>query len=500
MSIVAGRDATADLTLDADYVIVGSGAAGATAAVGLAEAGYEVIVCEEGPLVREADFTASVWRTMKTLFRDTGTTFMSGRSFIPVLQGRCVGGSTVINSAITWRVPEDVHAAWLKADPALGESLPYADLCESWAAIERDIHVQPVPEAVAGGNSLTMARGAAALGYKGKVIDRNVAGCEGAALCLQGCPTGRKQSMAVSYIPRALKAGARLVTDCRVDAIDHAGGRATGLRATLLGPSPRRFTAVARRGVVLAASALQSPALLQKSGLGGIGPVGRHFQCHPGVSMLAIYPDKVDMWSGATQGYEVDHFRDRRMKLESIALPPELLILRLPGIASTLGRYLERAQHMALWGAQIRARAEGTVRASGHGVKASFTPNAEDVDTLRLGLRVCAEVAFAGGAECLLPGIHGLPERVDDLGAFERELPKVKDVRQLGMIATHLFGTTRMGSDPRDAVLDPRFEAHQVKRLWVVDSSTFPSNLGVNPQHTIMGMAAQAVKHILARG
>ena len=496
-----GRSASADRREVADWIVVGSGAAGATVALLLAEAGEDVLVLEEGPAVTADRFTANMWRTMQRLFRDRGTQFMMGESIVPVLQGRVVGGTTVINSAICWRLPEKVHADWLARDPALAETIPYARLADGFEVIERDLQIQEVPPGARGQNNLLMQKGADALGYKGRVIRRNVAGCEGAALCLQGCPTGRKQSMALTYIPRTLAAGGRLWADCRVDRVDVAGGRATGVQASLLDDSGRRvygLHAQARKGVVLGASALQSPALLQRSGLGRAGPVGDHFMCHPGAGVVGIYPQKVDMWTGATQGYEVDEFWDRRVKIEALALPPELLTLRMPGMGARLGRYLELADHMVLWGAQIRCWAEGRVRATRNGgVKIRWSPDARDMEGLRFGLRVTAELAFASGAERILLGAYGLAEEIPDMDTFDRELPKLRSPRQLNMIATHLFGTARMGSDPRDAVVDPRFECHAAKGLYVVDSSVFPTNLGVNPQHSIMGMARRAAELLL---
>lgn len=501
-SVVEGRTLSGAHRLTCDVVVVGTGAAGATVAVTLADAGWDVVMLEEGARLRESEFTANLWKTMKTLFRDLGASFLEGRSFIPVLQGRCVGGGTVINSAIVWRVPEDVHGVWLRRDPGLSAGIPYADLERHWAVLERDLGVAPTDDAIRGHNSRLLALAAERLGYRGRVIPRNVVGCEGQALCLQGCPNGRKQSTAVTYVPRALRAGARLFTDARVDRVVTEGGRASGVQATLLGGDPERpatLEVTARRAVVLAASALQSPGILLKSGLDRLGPVGQHFMCHPGVSMVGVYDAPVDLWSGATQGYEIDHFRPERMKIESIALPPELMALRMPGVGQKLARWLPLARHMALWGAQVRSRAEGQVRLGGTGVRVRFTQTAEDLVTIRLGLRVCAEACFASGARSVLPGIHGLPEELTSMDEVTRWLDRVTDVRQLNMIATHLFGTLRMGTHPDDAVVNPFGEAHRLPRLYVADSSVFPSNLGVNPQHTIMGVARQIAEHVLAR-
>src|ERR1700689_1470004 len=93
----------------ADYVIIGSGAGGATAALVLAEHGKDVLVLEEGPGVRPADRGLGPAEAFARLFRDQGTQVAMGRSVIPVLQGRCLGGTTTVNGAIVWRLPEDAY-------------------------------------------------------------------------------------------------------------------------------------------------------------------------------------------------------------------------------------------------------------------------------------------------------------------------------------------------------------------------------------------------------
>ena len=92
-----------------DFVVVGSGAGGATATLVLAEARRDVVVLEEGPEVRESDRGQGTTAAFMRLFRDCGTQVAMGRSVIPILQGRCLGGTTVVNGAIVWRLPADAY-------------------------------------------------------------------------------------------------------------------------------------------------------------------------------------------------------------------------------------------------------------------------------------------------------------------------------------------------------------------------------------------------------
>jgi choline dehydrogenase-like flavoprotein len=501
----------------ADYVVVGSGAAGATAARRLARGGADVLLIEEGPpfapLARDEDVTVA----MRRYFRDHGSTMLVGRSIMPVLQGRCVGGSTAINSAITWRLPDDVYPLWAR-DPGVAAAFPQAALEERFEALERDLSVRRIDRAVLGRNNSLMERGAEALGMSGHVILRNEHGCRGSARCLQGCPSGAKQSMNLSFVPDAQMHGARLWAGCAVRRLARPDGGAPGwiVEGTFrdFGPAAPpgpdgvfeewgpEVRVHARRAVLVAASALQTPCLLRRSGLaGGARLAGEHFTCHPGTAVGGVFDEPVRLWEGATQGYESAHYRAQRFKLEAIALPPALLAARLPGAGAGLMRAVAEMGHVAMWAVQVRSHTEGRVRPVGRsGFSARFTPNAEDLVALRRALRVLAEMMFAAGARAVLPGVFGVPPRIApdqlDLLAPDR-LPD--DPRAYNLIATHLFGTARMGSDPAASVVAPTLEHHDAPGVYVVDSSVFPTNLGVNPQHAIMAIADLATERILAR-
>ncbi|HEV8325736.1 MAG TPA: GMC family oxidoreductase N-terminal domain-containing protein [Myxococcota bacterium] len=498
----------------ADYVVIGSGAAGATAARALARAGADVLLVEEGPPFVPAAPPADVTVAQMRYFRDHGANFIGGRSMMPVLQGRCVGGSTAINSAITWRLPDDVYGTWGE-DAAVAAAWPQHVLEARFEELERDLGVRPIDRAVLGRNNTLMEQGAHALGFDGRVIERNETGCRGSARCVQGCPNGAKQSMNLSFVPDAQRHGARLWTGCAVRRLVRPlGSGPAAARGWIVEADFQDFDAPApseawgpaaeihaRRAVLVAASALQTPCLLRRSGLAGAGGVaGDYFTCHPGTAVGGVFDDPVRMWEGATQGWESAHFRAERFKLEAIALPPALLTARLPGAGTTLMHAVAEMAHVALWAVQIRPRGRGRVRPAGRGgFRARFDLAPEDVTTLRRAVRLLCEMMFAAGAREALPGIYGLPPRVrrGELDLIDRA---PLDTRAYNLVATHLFGTARMGSDPASSVVAPRtLEHHDAPGVFVLDSSVFPTNLGVNPQHAIMAIAAEATARLLDR-
>src|SRR5439155_3498707 len=161
-----------------DHVVVGSGAAGATAAMVLAESGASVAVVEEGPAVGTGQFRDAAFASLRTLYRDMGGQIARGRAAIPVFQGRCLGGSTVVNSAIMWRLPEDVWAEW-RDGFGLGDALPFAELNANFDRIEGDLSVAPTPEEVWGGNNRLVAAAGAAPGVRTAPMRRAVAAGRG---------------------------------------------------------------------------------------------------------------------------------------------------------------------------------------------------------------------------------------------------------------------------------------------------------------------------------
>lgn len=481
-----------------DWVIVGSGAAGATAARVLADTGDSLAVLEEGPRVETREFGDRLWPALRRMFRGQAAQVARGRAFIPIIQGSCLGGSTVVNSAIVWRLPDDVWEPWSTVH-GLGAALPLEALHRNWDLIERELAVAPTPEAVWGGNNRLLDEGRRKLGVGALPTARNVKDCRGSARCLTGCPFGAKQSMLVTYLPYAESRGATLVTGARVERVAFEGDRAASVLGRFHDRASRRdlaaFTVRARKGVLVAASAVQTPGLLRRSGVRS-PHLGEHFQAHPGSPLVGLFDSEVDLWSGATQGYEADHHRkDGRFKIETISLPPEMVFARMPGVGAHWLENMARAPRAVIWAVQMRAFAEGSVRERFFGTDVLYDLAPQDLVNLRRGLRFTAELMFAAGAREVMPGIHGLPERIgpDQLDLLTQG---PADPRAYSFIVSHLFGTARMSVRPADGVVGTDFAVHGTRGLYVVDSSIFPTNTGVNPQHAIMGVAMLAARRM----
>jgi choline dehydrogenase-like flavoprotein len=483
---------------EVDYVIVGSGAGGATAARVLADTGLALLVLEEGPSLRTEERPRAVADAMPLTFRDNGTLATHGAAPFPVLQGCLVGGSTAINSGIIWRMPDDVRLAWTEHH-GLGALVEGPGLDAAFDRIERELSIAETPVEVRGRNAELMAEACRKLGLPGKPIVRNVRGCAGSARCLQGCPRAARQSMDVSYVPYALERGAMLWEGARADRIDIDAGRAVGVRGTLFDPRTRTrvgtFAVRARRGVIVAAGAVFTPMLLWKSGLRGA--VGTRFQAHPGAAVVGFFDAPVLQGFGATQAYEVP-MRDRGYKLETLSIPPELLAARIPGAGREWRERIAQLGNTAHWAAQVRMAAHGSVRPGLFGAPViRYTPLPEDMAKLRESLALLVRMLFAAGAREVSHGIHGLPPIFHTASQAELIEAYPLQSHHVHLLASHIFGTACAGADPQRSVVDPRLETHAVRRLYVMDASVFPTNMGVNPQHSIMGIVMHAATQLV---
>ncbi len=496
LAVTEGREATTGkLMRECDVIVVGSGPAGATVARDLARRGLAVVVIEEGALVRPGDYPASGFAAMARLYRAMGGSVTMGNAPMPYLQGRVVGGTSVINGAISWRLPEDVRASWVAADPALEELLDRETIERLTDEVEIELGIAPTAPDIAGPNNLLLGTGAEALGLEHRPISRNVRGCRGLGRCLQGCPGGHKQAMDRTFLPEAVAAGAEIIAEARVDLIRLERGRAVGVAGETRGGAA--LDVRARIGVVLAASAVQTPVLLWRSGLRQ-GPVGRGFACHPGASMAGRFREPVRMWDGATQGHEVIGLRREGIKFEALGYDIALVATRLKGFGRALAAEIDDIAHWANWGAAIKAEARGVVRPAGRGgarVRYSLIP--ADMRKIRRGVAVMGQMMLAAGAEYVTPGVQGFDTKVTDprrLDAFERE--GTVNPKAYAMALTHMFGTARAGGDPAQSVVRPDLRHHHVEGLWLADSSVFPSNTGVNPQTSIIVLARRCAEAV----
>jgi choline dehydrogenase-like flavoprotein len=489
-NVDAGREARRERTLVADAIVVGSGAGGAVAAALLAEAGLDVLVLEEGALHRTESFSADVLGSVRALYRDAGTSMILGRPGIIFAEGRCVGGSTVINGGMTWRTPERVLARWAR-ESGLPE-IDAAAMEPHFAAVERELHPETNREDTFGRHGELFAEGARRLGWTPTRNLRNMRRCAGLNNCAFGCPTGAKQSTLVTWIPRALRAGARLVTDAKVDRVLFDGRRAVGVRGRFVGTNGRatyRFSAHAPL-VVLAAGARHTPGILLRSRV-RLRHLGRNLTTHPNAKVIGIFDERIEAWKGAHQVHQIHQFLDQGLLIGYAMIPPGLVAASVPGLGERSAELLALYDHMLPAACLVEDSGTGRVRLGLDREPVMFySLTREDTATAHEGVAKTCELLFAAGARRVLLPFRDFPEArsADDVRRI-RERPL--DVRGLELMTVHIMGSARMGVDPSRGATDAWGRVFDVDGLAVADASLFPGPVGVNPQETIMALAAR---------
>lgn len=526
-------DSADPIVLEADVVVVGSGAGGGVIASELTRAGRSVVVVEAGPFVDEAHLPTDELDAYDRVYLNHGL-LTTWDGAVTMLAGTGVGGGTLVNWMTSIAAPDDVRADWAR-DHGI-DGVDGAAFDDDVAAIEREIGVAPAT--VIPPKDGVILRGAAALGWEAAPTRRNASDCGDCGSCPFGCPRGAKQSTMRVHLAAAAAAGARIVDRARVTKILLDGGRAVGVEAELriddpapagagagssVGPvrPPTRRLVVRANQVVVAAGALRTPAVLLGSGLDHPA-IGRHLRLHPVPVIAGLFDDPIDMWRGTMQAARSLEFirpdgGRNGYVIESAPGHPGLIALALPwegtGAHADL---LGRIRHVAPLIAITRDGGEGRVRLTGAGkVRIDYRLDARGVATLRHALVSMAGIARAAGARQILaagtpPRWHGRSRVAPGQEArafvvFEDALRAFDFAPNRGSVfSAHQMGTVRMGASaghPCDPAGRVRTRGGAVvSGLYVGDGSLFPTGLGVNPMITIMALARRVARTVVAEG
>ena len=500
--VTVAAEIGSDLRLECGAVVVGSGAGGATVAAELAAGGVDVIMIEEGGYHPTSSFTPDTGQALRTLYRDGGGGMAVGRPSVLYTEGRCVGGSTVVNGGMSWRTPARVLEGWARHDGLTGIS--EAELGPYFAEVESQLSVGTQDPETIGRDSELFRSGARARGWE--VVDnrRNQLHCAGTNCCSTGCPTGAKRSMLLTSVPRALAAGARLFAGCRVDQITRAAAPAG---VGVAGVSGHAVRAGGRRGprltvrarvVIVAGGAIQTPALLMRSGLrSASGQLGRNLSLHPNAVVTAFFDQDVSGWQGVHQAFQVRECTDEGLLLTATNLTPPMLAGMLPAWGRELGALMADYNHIVTAGPLVSDTGRGRVRTlPGLGPQVFYRLADYDAAQAVRGVELTAEALFAAGARRVLLPFAGAPE-IGSMDALRRLLARPVPKRSIQLYSVHLMGTARMSEDPRCGVTGSFGAFHGVPGLFVTDASTLPGPVGINPMETVIALALRDARHLL---
>jgi choline dehydrogenase-like flavoprotein len=502
--VTDGAQLPADQTLEADVVIVGSGAGGGVTAEILALSGLKVIIVEEGALKSSRDFKMREAEAYPTLYQESAARKTKDKG-ITILQGRTVGGSTTINWTSSFRTPDITLRHW-NQHFGLGDYTP-ATLAPWFGMMEERLHISDWPTPPNENNDL-LRRGAAKLNIPTGLIRRNVNGCWNLGYCGMGCPTNAKQSMLVTTIPSALQHGAHLLTRTRAEQLVIKNDRVTelscvALAADGLSPTGRRVTLRAKH-FVLAGGAINTPALLMRSTAPDPhGLLGKRTFLHPTVVSAGLFEQRVDGYAGAPQTVYSDHFLHTERidgpvgyKLEAPPLHPLLFATTMPGFGTQHAGVMRQFPHvhalLALLRDGFHADAPGGSVALVHGAPVLDYPISDFLwDGARRALLTMAEIQFAAGAQSVTP-VHERGEAYRTWTQAQAGINALPyKLLQTKVVSAHVMGGCGMADDERLGVTSSRGRYHGLTNLSVHDGSLFPTSIGANPQLSIYGIVAR---------
>ena len=469
------------------------------AAATLAQAGAHVAIDEEGALYTKRDFNMQEAWAYPALYPEHGNRATDDLS-IMILQGRSVGGGTTVNWTSSFRTPEATLRLWAERHGVRG--LDAATLAPHFAAVESRLSIGPGNEDDVNRNNRKLWDGAARLGWQPELIRRNVKACARLGYCGLGCPLDAKQSALVTYVPDALAAGADIYADCRGRLIETDRGRARAIVTDVLDRAsdrPRgRMVVHARRGVLLAGGAINTPALLLRSKAGtGSGVVGKRTFLHPTVPLVAFYDEPIEGFYGAPQSVSVRHFVERGDDvgyfLETAPTHPMLAAIALPGAGDAHRRLVERLAHaqatIALLVDGHHNDAGGSVTVDGDGrVKLRYPLPGALREAARHALASMARLQLAAGAREVMT-LHDPPLTLRSEADIARIANAPFGPNLHTLFSAHQMGGCAMGEDAARSVVTSRGRHHELENLWIVDGSIFPTSVGANPQVSIYAHA-----------
>jgi choline dehydrogenase-like flavoprotein len=479
-----------------DICIIGSGAAGAVLAKKFCDSGKSVILLERGGYFEGEDMNQRDEDMIPLLWKNCAANFTSDLR-IAVSQGSCLGGSTVINDAVCFKLPDIVRRQWRD----MGVTISDEEWNEAFGEVSAEIHVTEVREDELSNNSLMFRKGCQLMGYsQHRPNTRNCFSCMQCGLCHLGCHYETKQDMRVTYLHKALnnpRSNIKIYCDCSAERITYVDEIVEGVEGNFLDSSRNvlyKIRVIARL-VVIAAGSIASTELLLKSFIAK-GKAGKGLALHPVPFVLGDFPFEIRGIQGIPIAYALHDFgvtngvENGGFLVEGIFLPPLQLSLLLPIAGGQHEELMMRYNHYAMAGVLVRDGSNGEINLTDHGLpRIDYSLKSKEIDSIARGVELISRMWFRLGASRVVtphmakPILKG-PDEIPEIISAIKNDPK-------GMLlgSAHPQGANRMGNDPEACVVDSNCRVYGFRNLFVCDASVFPTAIGVNPQLTVMALA-----------
>jgi choline dehydrogenase-like flavoprotein len=456
-----------------------------------------VLVLERGRHVEPAEFSENEVEQFSALYRDGA--FQLARDFrLQVLQGMCVGGTTVINNAVCIDPGPETLERWR----AVG--VDTEDLKAGIGRARTLLNIQPQPHDMPPlqPGARKFVDGVKALGLEEQArrygtVEANINDCLGCGYCNIGCRFGKKLSALDTLLPWAQRDFGdrlRVLAECEAERIETANGRATGVRCRL---SDGRRVTVSGERIVVAAGAINSSYLLGRSGIGGAA-AGRGLCFNVGSPMTAEFDEELNSFDGLQITHLFEPAGEPRFVMETWFNPVVSQALTMPGWFEDHRRNMANYTRMTATGVLVGTESNGRVtKALFGGADIVWKPTAGDLAKLVEGLKLVGRIYLAAGARRVMPSTF-------QFHSFSREAELdqldwiVRDGSDIQLGTGHPQGGNGLNASPDLGVVDPEtFRVHGKDNLYLCDASAFPTSLTVNPQLTVLGLAECAAARIV---
>ncbi len=503
--------APAALPDEVDYCIIGSGAAGGLMAYRLAaEKGkdYSILVLERGGFYSpRQDFSDDEMRMTRMLYTEGG--LQTTRSFdFRIMQGECVGGTTVINNALCLQMPQISRNEW----DVFG--IDMNALQSHYGRVAQEINIDTLTdEAVNHNVERLFSAGVAAYnaGYRDleKVssaarMKTNFSNCLGCGLCNIGCRRMRKLSVLETYIPWAQAHGALVAPNAGLVKCEAAGANLKKITSVIVRNANGDFQRIrVRKAAIIAAGAVASSRILMRSNLGG-EHVGRNLSCNFALPPLVEFSENVDAFDGAQMTmYAAAESHDAIF--ETTFNPPGAYAVAVPIYFDRHAEMMNFFRRAVNFTALVGSDPCGAISLKrdvlfGRAIEWQQTKN--DLLRIKSALATLVRITKAAGAKRMFLPTHPVLEVPlagdvePTLAHFERAL---QDPKYFSFYTAHPQGGNLMASpDFNERVVESDFRVRGCENLYLCDASVFPRSIRVNPQWTIMALASQAGELVAA--
>lgn len=489
-------------SIKCDIAVIGSGAAAAVLANGLVEKGRQVLMIERGRHVIREELNEDEVEMVSKLYAD-GALQLARDFRFQVFQGSCVGGSTVVNNAVCFDLPDNVLDLWVETE-GLNTGLDKSKMANSKENIRKLIGIQKLPELTdpeyLNPSGKLFLEGIKKLNLNNRphewgAVAANIKECLGCGYCNIGCAYGKKLSMLETVLPNIQEKhgheALEIISGCEALKFESKGKKISKLICRF---SNGRKVKVTANTFVLSAGAISSSIVLLRSRIGK--NTGKRLSFNLGSPISAVFKKPINSYDGLQISHYLDISPNRGYIIETWFNPPMFQSTAMPGWFDDHYNNMKRYNRIACGGVLVGTESNAEVRNAGlTGREIRYKPLQQDFDALLDGLTMAGRIFLNAGAECIIPNTFKYYEfnNEDELKDLKN---LVKDSSDIALGTGHPQGGNVMSKNPNIGVVDSGFKVFGYDNLYVCDASVFPSSIGVNPQIAVMTLADYAVEFI----